>query len=142
MNDENIVIALDVGERRIGMAIASMVARLPAPYLTLDRQQITDVFAEIERLIAQESAGVIVVGLPRDMQGNETEQTRQVRQFADELQVRLKRPVVLQDEAATSINAEARLKERGKPYSKADIDAEAAAIILQDFLAQAEQRTA
>lgn len=142
MNDRHIALALDVGERRIGVAVASMIARLPAPCTTLDRTQVKDVFAAIEQLIAREGAGLIVVGLPHDMQGRETEQTRYTRQFARELQDRIGQPVILQDETATSINAEERLKSRGKPYGKADIDSEAAVIILQDFLAQEGRRVA
>lgn len=142
MNDNGMVLALDVGERRIGVAMASRIARLPAPYVTLDRQRVLDAAAEIERIVKKEAVDTVVVGLPRNMQGNETEQTKRARRFAEALQARLTCPVVMQDEAATSVQAEERLRARNKPYAKEDIDAEAAAIILQDYLSQTEQRLA
>src|SRR5690606_21043091 len=108
----------------------------------IDRNKISDITAWIEDMIIKEDIRTLVIGLPRDMKGSETAQTTKVREFASELTGRLNIPVVLQDEAVTSVDAEARLKARGKPYDKADIDAEAAAIILQDFLALSKGETA
>jgi RNase H-fold protein (predicted Holliday junction resolvase) len=68
------------------------------------------------------------------MQGNDTDQTRSVREFVTMLGSTL--PIGFMDEAGTSLEAEARLRSRGRPYVKADIDKEAAAIILTDWLAQ------
>jgi len=77
----------------------------------------------------------IVVGLPRSLDGSDTPQTLAVRRFCDDVLWRkLRIEPVFQDEAGTSSLAEDRLKEAGKPYTKADIDAEAAALILQDYL--------
>lgn len=134
--------ALDVGERRIGVALTSLIARLPAPYTTIDVHETPDTVGWICDFVAKESISVLVVGLPRDMQGRETEQTKKVRMFAKKLEDELAIPVVMQDEAATSINAEAMLKQKGKPYTKADIDAAAAVIILQDYLSEQERNTA
>lgn len=136
------VLALDVGERRIGLATASAIARLPAPHGVIDRAGTSDVTAEIERIAAELGAGVVVVGLPRGLDGQETAQTAKARSFAAELGEKLGVPVVLQDEAVTSVEAEARLKARGRPYDKGDIDAEAAAMILEDYLKTTVERTA
>lgn len=77
----------------------------------------------------------VVVGLPRSLGGNETPQTLAVRRFTDDvLGGLLPKDPVFQDEAGTSGVAEEHLKASGKPYEKGDIDAEAAAIILQDYL--------
>ena len=76
---------------------------------------------------------MLVVGYPRDQSGGETDQTAKSREFGDSL-VQFGIEVVYQDESLTSVIAEDRLKKRGKPYSKADIDSEAAAIILQDYI--------
>jgi putative Holliday junction resolvase len=136
------VISLDVGERRIGVAIASMIARLPSPLTTIDRLKTPDAFSEIETLCRQNEVGRVVVGLPRGMGGQETAQTGLARQFAAELSRRLDMPVTMQDEAGTSIEAERLLRARNRPYTKGDIDAEAAVLILRDHLQQAAESTA
>lgn len=128
------IMALDVGDVRIGVAIASQIARIPAVYTTIDRSKTDDVQAWLAQAISKESIGILVVGLPRDMNGRETEQTGKVRDFVNNIEKALDIPIVMQDEAVTSINAEEKLKSRGKPYTKADIDAESACIILQDYL--------
>lgn len=133
-------LALDVGERRIGVALTSLIARLPAAYATIDRQATADVFQDICDIVAKEGVTELVIGLPRDMKGVETEQTKKVREFAKELGGKIDIPITMQDEAVTSVAAEQRLKSTKKPYTKADIDAEAAAIILQDYLAGREER--
>ncbi|MDB5182464.1 MAG: Holliday junction resolvase YqgF [Candidatus Saccharibacteria bacterium] len=133
------VIGLDVGDRRVGVAIASLEARMASPLLTIDRQVSDDIFLEISELLKKHDAEVVVVGLPRDMEGRETAQTRSARDFAATLEKSCGLPVHMQDEAATSIAAEETLKELGKPYQKGDIDKYAAAIILDDWLANAVQ---
>jgi putative holliday junction resolvase len=136
------VLALDVGERRIGVALASTIARIAAPLSTIDRRDETDAFAAIAKLVNENDAETVIVGLPRGMAGQETAQTAYSRDFAAELARHVTVPVVLQEETATSLAAEDRLKSRNKPYEKADIDAMAAAIILEDWLTGNLERTA
>lgn len=126
------LVALDVGERRIGVAIADTSVRIALPYDTIevDGEEVRHV-AEI---VVRESAQRIVVGYPRNQQGEATAQSAYVEQFAAQLSDI--GHVVYQDESLTSVIAEQRLQSRGKPYSKGDIDKEAAAIILQDYLEQ------
>lgn len=142
MNQNRYVLALDVGERRIGVALASLIARIAAPLMHIDRTKTDDVITEINALVVQHDVSTIVVGLPRGMKGEDTAQTDYARDFAKELEKFVEVPVVLQDEAVTSLEAERRLKERGKPYVKGDIDAEAAALILHDYLQTMVERTA
>lgn len=129
-------LGLDVGERRIGVALASQIAKLPAPLTTIDRTKTTDVVGDIQRLIQKHDVSVVVIGLPRSLEGNETDQTAYTRAFAKELGERIDAPIVLQDEAGTSLEAETLLKSYQKPYEKGDIDAMAAVLILRDYLAQ------
>jgi putative Holliday junction resolvase len=130
------VIALDVGQARIGVAIASAAARLPRPLATLAND---DRFLErLKDIVKTESVGRIIIGWPRDMQGNTTPQTRLVEAFARDLQQSLALPLVFQDEAVTSVRAEAELRSRGKIYEKGDIDALAATYILEDYLKHEE----
>lgn len=136
------VLALDVGERRIGVALASRIARLPAPYGFIDRSKTEDVIKDIQKIVTEQEVDTIVVGLPRGLEGQESAQTQSVRSFAAAIEKNIKLPIVMQDEAVTSVEAENRLKNRGKPYSKGDIDAEAAAMILDDYLNSSVERTA
>lgn len=126
------VLALDVGGRRIGMAVGDTDMKIPR---ILPTMEVTDgVFDQITDVITYEGVDAIVVGYPRNLSGETTEQTATIEKFADELKQHIDIAIEFQDESLTSIRAEELLRERGKPYSKADIDAEAAAIILHDFL--------
>jgi putative Holliday junction resolvase len=132
------VLALDVGQARVGVALASMAARLPGPYVTLQRGD--RFFEELRGIIRQEDVGTIVVGLPRGLDGQSTAQTAAIARFVKELKRHFDLPVHLQDEAVTSRQAEAELQSRRKIYAKGDIDALAATYILQDWLnGQTEQ---
>lgn len=126
------VLALDVGGKRIGVALANVVARIASPLITL---QHTDYIAdELEELIAKHDVAALVVGLPRGLNGQHTQQTKDVEAFVRKLKQRLTLPVYWQDEAVTSRQAEAELSARSGSYRKEDIDALAATYILEDFL--------
>jgi putative Holliday junction resolvase len=133
------ILALDVGERRIGVAVAGSEAKLARPLTTLLN---TDkFFDELAKIVQQEDIGRLVVGLPRGLEGQTTAQTETVQGFAKELENRLGLPVHLQDEALTSVQAEAELKQRRKPSVKGDIDALAATLILEDYLQEPSEVT-
>lgn len=121
-------LGIDVGSRRVGLAIGNDDTKLAQPFRTIAP-------AELAHVIVSEGpfAGVIV-GLPRNLAGFDTPQTLAVRRYADDMLSRIGIDPIYQDEAATSQVAEERLKASGKTYVKADIDAEAASIILQDYL--------
>lgn len=126
------IIALDVGSRRVGVALASLQARLPAPLTTLARGEST--FHDIHQLIDQHGVAALVVGLPRGLDGQHTAQTVAVEEFKANLERTLAIPVYWQDEALTSRQAEAELESRGRLFKKEDIDALSATYILEDFL--------
>jgi putative Holliday junction resolvase len=128
------VIGLDVGGKRIGVAVASLDVRLPRPLATLERG--ADFFNALRDLVKAESAGELVVGLPRGLDGQHTAQTAEAEAFARELGEHFELPIHMQDEALTSKHAEAELEARGKPYRRGDIDSLAAVYILQDWLAE------
>lgn len=121
-------LGIDVGMKRVGLAVADADTRLARPWRTVAPHELADVIR------AEEPFEAVVVGLPRNLAGLETPQTLAVRRFCDDVLTPLKLEPVFQDEAATSALAEDRLKASGKPYGKPDIDAEAASIILQDYL--------
>ena len=126
------ILALDVGEVRIGVARAGSVARIAEPLTTLVNSP--EIFHEIARLCQDHQVKLIVVGLPRGLSGQTTRQTASATKFAKELKRHLKINVVLQDEALTSHQAIKELTSLGKKFNKADIDALAATYILDDYL--------
>lgn len=125
------LIGLDVGEKRIGVAVGDTGVRIAVPFATLEVQG--GEVAAIAEIVLREQADTIVVGYPRNQKGEATSQTAAVEAFAEKLGD-IDAAVVFQDESLTSVMAEERLKAHGRPYSKGDIDAQAAAIILQDYL--------
>lgn len=124
---------LDVGDKRVGVATATLAAGLPRPLTTLPQDD--DFRAALKRIIDEENADILVVGRPRGLDGQVTAQTRSAEAFAESLGERYKLPVYTQDEAVTSKQAEAELRARGKPYKRGDVDALAATYILEDWLA-------
>lgn len=125
-------LCLDVGERRVGIAVGDSELHLAWPHTTI----INDGnFAKSFAVVIDElQATDIVVGKPRNQRGEATSQTKFVEEFVRRNLTNIKLPIHWQDESVTSVMAEQQLKASGKQYSKEDIDAQAAAIILQDFL--------
>ena len=132
----NSVLALDVGEKRVGVALTSFIARLPSPKTTLLRGP--DFFDKLGEIITNESVSDIVIGLPRGLEGQTTDQTITIADFTRELKTHFDLPIHFQDEALTSKQAEQELGSRRKAYDKKDIDALAATYILQDWLNEHE----
>lgn len=129
------IMALDVGEKRIGVALANSEVKMPNPLVTLAND--TDFFKKLSKLIAQNNVTDLVVGLPRNLSGDDTAQTAYTRNFVDRLQEELNLPIHTIDEAGTSKQAEEELAERKKPYDKGEVDSLAACYILEDFLSSA-----
>lgn len=140
------ILGLDVGEKRIGVAVADLVG-IATPLATLRRAATPAAdAAAIARLLAEHDATEIVVGLPLEAAGQEGTQARLTRAWADAVQPLLRATLSWRDERLTSHMAERRLgpMKRGRsggPPSRtqrdayrARVDREAAAIILQDEL--------
>lgn len=122
------IIGLDIGERRIGIARGTTTTRLASPLTVLLVGD--DVVSEIDRIAKEQGVTTLVIGYPRSLDGTETKQTKWVKQFVQKLKP-LGLEIVWQDEAATTLQAEAEQKVGRKKYA---VDAHAAAIILQDYL--------
>lgn len=124
-------LALDVGEKRIGVATATDSIRIAVPLTTIlvDGSELQ----QIAKIVASEKTDTIVVGYPRNQSGEATAQTVYVEAFAAQLDG-IVDSICYQDESLTSVMAEDQLKGDRRPYTKADIDMRAAAIILQDYL--------
>jgi len=138
-------LALDVGERRIGVASAHLSVSFAGPLMTLDRPE--SFLADILALCKKDDVAWLVIGLPRGMQGQDTAQTTRAQSFGAELTAYLSAhglqiPVYWIDEALTSAKAEAELQsrmKRGQTYAKGDVDALAATYILEDFLKEHQE---
>jgi putative Holliday junction resolvase len=126
-------ISLDVGEKRIGVAVADGSVRIAVPFVTVEVDG--NEIEAIAKIYLDQSAETIVVGYPRNQQGEATAQTHYVENFVEKLKD-FDAEIVFQDESLTSVIAEQRLVAQKKPYTKGDIDAQAASIILQDYLEQ------
>jgi putative Holliday junction resolvase len=127
-----VMLGLDVGSVRIGVARVRSDVNIPQPLTTLAHGE--DMYRAIAALVDQESANALVVGWPRNLQSQATQQTHFVENFVAELKQHVTVPIYMQDEALTSQKAEAELQARNKPYQKADVDALAATFILEDYL--------
>ncbi len=135
------VIGIDLGERRIGIAISDTTATLARPLKTIERgtsdtEAVELLRATVTELAAEEDVGCIVVGLPRRLDGSDNNQTPRVKKVVELLSAQLAIPVVTQDERLSSHEANERLSHREKDWRKrkARLDAAAAAVILQDYL--------
>lgn len=118
-------IGVDVGSARVGIARGSSAARLAESLKTVRASAAID---KLKALAQESGAAGIVVGLPRSLNGDDTAQTDYVRRWISKAKEDIDLPFYLQDEALTSKTAEQGRKQPGPA------DAEAAALILQDFL--------
>jgi putative Holliday junction resolvase len=137
---------MDVGRTRIGLAISDPSQTLARPLTTLVVKAdtaIDTVVQTLARLIAEDDGlERVVVGLPVRLNGEPNEQTRYVEKFVGALKTRTALPIEVEDERLTSREAESRLalRERDWRKRKEQLDAAAAAIILQDYLDRRQQQ--
>lgn len=130
------VMALDVGGRRIGVAISDPSRTLASPYTTLQATPQERTLQRIVQLLTSEEVVELVIGLPLTLAGEVGPQAKVVHAFADALRPLIKVPLHFFDERLTSVAADRLMLDLGlKPEQrKARIDEVAASIILQDFL--------
>ena len=135
------MVGLDLGERRIGVAVSDASGTLARPLKTIvrsssDADAVDQLQALITEVAAEDGVGSVVVGMPSRLDGSPSPQTVRIGQIVSLLAARLAMPVFTQDERLSSHEAEERLslRERDWRKRKAKLDAAAAAVILQDFL--------
>ncbi len=136
-------LALDIGDKRIGLAVGSEETRLARPLRVIHRRSKAEDFNAIARAAVDVGADALLVGLPLNMDGSEGPQAKRVRKYAERLRRRLDMPLRFYDERLSSFVADQilamkpRKKDRRVPN-----DAIAAAAILQSFLDNREQEDA
>src|SRR6266568_6174987 len=150
------LIALDVGDARIGVAVSDSMRFLASPYTTLyvDRGNEAKLWAEIQRCIDETEAGGLVIGLPISLDGQIHAQGERVQAFAERLRQHIDIPITFWDERLSTVEAQRLLAERneqergkrqrrsqqGRGHAKRrqrgghEIDAMAATVILQEYL--------
>src|SRR5215471_13970211 len=137
------VMALDVGDKRIGIAISDALLLTAQARPTLTRKDLKADIEHLRRLAEENEVHQIVIGRPLYMSGKESAQTQKVTRFAIEVQKALDLPIVYWDERLTSFEAEQHLEELGLNWRKRrrHVDTMAAMIILQNFLDSRPART-
>ncbi len=141
--DRTIILGLDVGMRRIGVAWGDSEVRLASPLEPVLNDG--DALDKLVKLIVRMNVSTVVVGLPRNNDGVETKQSEYSRQFTDNLVDAMTSQnvddvdVVMQDESLTSIEAEEELKRDKRHYNDrmlrdGTLDSQAAVVILTDYL--------
>ncbi|MBI2151024.1 MAG: Holliday junction resolvase RuvX [Acidobacteria bacterium] len=138
------VMALDVGDRTIGIAVSDALLMTAQPRPTLRRKSLLADIEYLRRLAAENEVHEIVVGQPLHMSGKKSPQSEKVARFAERLHEALDVPVVYWDERLTSFAAELHLEEMGLKWRKRreHVDKIAAMIILQNYLDSRPGQTA
>lgn len=130
------LIGIDFGERRVGVAVGETATGLAHPVAAITQPSTEGRLAAIGRLVAQWHPAGFVVGQPKHADGTEHPVARMAARFARRLESRFRLPVAFVDETLSSAEAAQRIREAGGSGRKADVDAHAAAVILQSFLDQ------
>lgn len=133
------ILGVDYGERRVGLALSDPTATIAQPLPTLKRRKgKRPPVAPIARLADENDVREIVVGLPLTLEGEDSDWTREVREFGRKLQERTGCTVAFHDERLTSVRAERAVRSLGlskqKREKKERVDAAAAVLILQAYL--------
>jgi putative Holliday junction resolvase len=133
------VIALDIGEKRIGVATCDPLRITVRPVGVVQAEPKERALAELQRIVRDEEAVLIVAGLPLTLRGEKGPQARRVLDFIESLRDVVDVPIELRDERYTSAEAERIIAERGgkrKKRKRGDVDEIAATLILQDYLTE------
>ena len=130
------LLALDIGERRIGVALSDPMHIIASPHSIIDRKITPDYMDEIQKLISEQEVEALVIGLPLTLRNNVSQQTQKVQLIIKELNTELTHPIHTVDERLSSVSAKNTLKLKGVKtgHNKGEIDKTAAAIFLQEFL--------
>ncbi len=129
-------LGLDIGDKRIGVALSDPHGVLASPLTIIHRQDEAADFEAIVNIISQHQVGRIIVGLPRSMDGTLGKQAEKVKAFVDRLISHIKVPLEFRDERLSTVSARRLMREAGIKKRKVKVhdDDAAAAIILQGYL--------
>ena len=130
------LLAIDYGEKRLGLAISDPNQIISKPLKTIILSDSLHMYNELEKIISDYDIQKLIIGLPLGMDGKNTQQTSKVEAFKEDLQNKISIPVILFDERLSSVSAKKSLISQGikTGHNKSKIDQTAAAIFLQHFL--------
>jgi putative holliday junction resolvase len=130
------VLALDLGEKRIGVALSDETRLIARSFTVIPRTSRLADFEKIGRIVDEQQVTLIVVGLPLHLDGREGQKSAWARDYAAALATHLRIAVELWDEALTTVAAQDSMRQRGQSHKKQRewVDAVAAAFILQNYL--------
>jgi putative Holliday junction resolvase len=131
------ILAIDFGEKRIGLATSDATGTLATPRRTLRRRDDARAIAEILDFCREEEIGLLLVGLPRSPEGVESAYAGRIRSFAGKLASKTPLPVRFHEETLTSDEAARRLPPGS---AREDVDPMAAAVLLEDYLQHESRR--
>ena len=128
-------LGIDFGEKRVGLAISDRSNLIASPFKTINYINENDLVNQLEKIVIENNIENFVLGLPINMKGEDTMQTKIVREFKDSLSS-LELPIIYEDERLSSISAKNSLilQNIKTGHNKPEIDKTAAAIILQQYL--------
>jgi putative Holliday junction resolvase len=129
-------LGLDVGDKKVGVALSDPIGILASPLTIIDRTDNPADIAAIIDIVTQHQVGCIIVGLPLSMNGSVGHQAEKVRHFAEELRRHVEITVEYRDESLSTVTAR-NLMRSAKKDPRARDDAVAAAVILQAYLDEA-----
>ena len=131
------MLALDLGEKRVGVAVSDEMRLTVSPLPALHRTNWKELLRAVSDLVGRFDAKAVVIGLPINLDGTEGDAAKEARKIAGNFELSLKIPIYLQDERLTSREAEESLRAAGCSDSdvRERVDSQSAAIILRDFLA-------
>lgn len=132
------VLALDIGGARTGVSLLRSGEVVPTqlPVVFMDN----DGIKTLQRLIKEHQITTLVVGYPRNLNGDPTDQSTAVELTVSQLEVPSDISIVWQDETLTSVKAEEILSERKASFAKAEVDTLAAELIMNDYISQRSTR--
>lgn len=130
------VMALDLGSKRVGVALSDPTRTIARSYGVLKRKSRVEDFARYRQILAEQQVTLLVVGLPTTAEGGDSETAVWIRDYINAFSRQCDIPIQFWDESFTTVRAEESLRQRGKRGKKArrQVDAVAAAFILQSYL--------
>ena len=136
------VLAIDLGKKRVGVAISDALSISITPLTALHRTSWKQMLRSVDELVRRFDAQTVVIGFPLRLNGSAGDAALEVRAIAMKFALSLRVPVYLQDERLSSVEAEQNLRADGhKPGRISDlVDSESAAVILRDFLVSRQER--
>ena len=137
------ILAMDVGKKRIGLALSDILRVTAQGLPTFERGRIRDDLAHLRDLIVEREIALLLIGKPLHMSGDESRQSECTREFAGRLSQFAKIPLVYWDERLTSAEAERMLKQAGASLAqrKKAVDRLAAVLLLESYLGYLQMKS-